>query len=49
MYYWGYGVDKDREKSRELYREAAKTNKNAELLLKELEDEIKAKNNADDP
>ncbi|CAH3110679.1 unnamed protein product [Porites lobata] len=49
MYYWGYGVDKDWEKSRELYREAAKTNKNAELLLKELEDEIKAKNNADDP
>ena len=49
MYYWGYGVDKDWGKSRELYREAAKTNKNAELLLKELEDEIKAKNNADDP
>lgn len=49
MYYWGYGVDKDWEKARELYREAAKTNKNAELLLKELEDEIKAKNNTDDP
>ena len=49
MYYWGYGVHKDWEKSRELYREAAKTNKNAELLLKELEDEIKVKNNTDDP
>jgi len=49
MYYWGYGVEKDWEKSRELYREAAKTNKNAELLLKELEDEMKGLDNTDDP
>ena len=49
MYYWGYGVDKDWEKSRALYREAAKTNKNAELLLQELEDEMKGQNNTDDP
>ena len=49
MYYWGYGVDKDWEKSKELYREAAKTNQNAQLLLQELEDEMKAKNNPDKP
>ncbi|XP_068679630.1 secretory immunoglobulin A-binding protein EsiB-like isoform X2 [Montipora foliosa] len=49
MYYWGYGVDKDWEKSKELYREAAKTNQNAQLLLQELEDEMKAKNNPDNP
>lgn len=49
MYYFGYGVDKNWEKSRELYREAAKENKNAELLLQELEDEMKNLNNTDDP
>ena len=47
MYYWGYGVDKNWEKSRELYQEAAKNNTNAQLLLQELEDELKAINNSD--
>ena len=47
MYYWGYGVDKNWEKSRELYKEAAKNNTNAQLLLQELEDELKAINNSD--
>jgi len=49
MYYFGYGVDKNWEKSRELYREAARENKNAELLLQELEDEMKNLNKTDDP
>ena len=50
MYYFGYGVDKDWEKSRELYKKAAaKKDKNAELLLKELEDEMKEQNKTDDP
>ncbi|KAJ7387163.1 hypothetical protein OS493_004129 [Desmophyllum pertusum] len=50
MYYYGYGVDKDWEKSRELYKKAAaKKDKNAELLLKELEDEMKEQNKTDDP
>lgn len=48
MYYFGYGVDKNWEKSRELYRDAAKENKNAELLLQELEDEMKNLNKTDD-
>ncbi|XP_044173737.1 secretory immunoglobulin A-binding protein EsiB-like isoform X3 [Acropora millepora] len=47
MYYWGYGVDKNWEKSRELYKEAAKNNTNAQLLLQELEDELRAINNSD--
>lgn len=49
MYYYGYGVDKNWEKARELYKEAAKENKNAELLLQELEDEMKDLDKTDDP
>jgi len=49
MYYYGYGVDKNWEKSRELYREAAKESKHGELLLQELEDEMKDLNKTDDP
>lgn len=49
MYYYGYGVDKNWEKARELYKEAAKENKNAELLLQELEDEMKNLDKTDDP
>ncbi len=49
MYYYGYGVDKNWEKARELYKQAAKENKNAELLLQELEDEMKNLDKTDDP
>lgn len=49
MYYYGYGVEKNWEKSRELYREAAKESKHGELLLQELEDEMKDLNKTDDP
>ena len=48
MYYFGYGVEKDWQKSRELYKVAAKTNKDAALLLQELEDELGEQKN-DDP
>lgn len=37
MYLNGLGVDKDVQKAKELYEMAAKTDKNAEILLKELE------------
>ena len=37
MYYNGLGVEKDLDKAKELYKLAAKTDKNAEILLKELE------------
>lgn len=37
MYYAGLGVAKDNEKAKEFYRMAADKDKNAELLLKELE------------
>lgn len=40
MYVNGMGVDKDIQKAKELYRMAAKTDKNAEILLKELESNI---------
>lgn len=40
MYYNGLGVEKDLQKAKELYGKAAKTNKNAQLLLQELENEI---------
>lgn len=43
MYYGGFGVAKDDEKAKELYRMAASEDKNAELLLKELEMEQKEK------
>ena len=49
MYYYGYGVEKNWEKARELYREAAKESKHGELLLQELEDEMKNLNKTDDP
>ena len=49
MYYFGYGVEKDWEKSRQLYKEAAKNNQHAELLLQELEHEMKSLDKTDDP
>lgn len=39
MYYNGLGVEKDWNRAKELYRKAAMTNKNAEALLKELEED----------
>ena len=36
-------------RNHESFREAAKENKNAELLLQELEDEMKNLNKTDDP
>ena len=40
MYYNGIGVERDISKAKELYSQAAKTNKNAQLLLQELEEEM---------
>ena len=37
MYYGGLGVEKDIEKAKQFYKMAANEDKNAELLLKELE------------
>ena len=37
MYYSGLGVSKSRQKAKELYRQAADSDKNAKLLLKEVE------------
>ena len=44
MYYNGLGVEKDWNRARELYRQAAMTNKNAEALLKELEEDERKMN-----
>lgn len=41
MYYNGLGLPKSRAKAKELYREAADSDQNAKLLLKELELEEK--------
>lgn len=49
MYYFGYGVEKNWEKSRQLYKEAAKSNQHAELLLQELEHEMENLDKNDDP
>ena len=49
MYYFGYGVEKNWEKSRQLYKEVAKSNQHAELLLQELEHEIENLDKNDDP
>ena len=38
MYFTGFGVPEDWKKAKELYQKAAKTNRNARLLLQELED-----------
>ena len=38
MYFTGFGVPENWEKAKELYQMAAKENKNAQLLLQELED-----------
>ena len=38
MYFTGFGVPEDWKKAKELYQLAAKDNKNAQLLLEELED-----------
>ena len=43
MYYNGLGVEKDLEKAKELYSQAAPSNKQAQLLLEELQDEMAAK------
>ena len=37
MYYQGLGVERDVEKARQFYQTAAPTNRNARLLLEELE------------
>jgi len=37
MYYNGLGVPKSRQKAKELYRKAAESDKNAKLLLEEIE------------
>lgn len=37
MYYSGMGVPKDEEKAKQFYRMAAEKDKNAQLLLDELE------------
>ena len=37
MYYSGLGVSKSRQKAKELYRQAADSDKNAKLLLEEVE------------
>lgn len=37
MYYGGLGVSKSRQKAKELYRQAADSDKNAKLLLEEVE------------
>lgn len=39
MYYNGIGVQKDWNKAKEWYRQAAPTNKNAAALLKEVEED----------
>ena len=38
MYFTGFGVPENWKKAKELYQMAAKVNKNAQLLLQELED-----------
>ena len=38
MYFTGFGVPEDWKRAKELYQLAAKDNKNAQLLLQELED-----------
>ena len=38
MYFTGFGVPEDWKKAKELYQKAAKGNRNAQLLLQELED-----------
>ena len=38
MYFTGFGVPEDWKKAKELYQMAAKENRNAQLLLQELED-----------
>ena len=40
MYYNGLGVEKDWERAKELYSKAAPNNKQAHLLLEELQDEM---------
>ena len=37
MYYNGLGVPKDKNKAKELYKQAAVSDKNAKVLLEELE------------
>lgn len=39
MYYNGLGVEKDWNRAKELYRQAAPTNQNAAALLKEVEED----------
>ena len=39
MYYNGLGIEKDWNRAKELYRQAAPTNKNAAALLKEIEED----------
>ena len=39
MYYNGLGVEKDWDRAKELYRQAAPTNQNAAALLKEVEED----------
>ena len=39
MYYNGFGVEKDWNRAKELYRQAAPTNQNAAALLKEVEED----------
>lgn len=48
MYYNGMGVEKDVEKAKEMYKMAAVEDKNAKVLLEELEmEEQKMKENSD--
>ena len=45
MYYQGLGVERDVEKAKRLYQKAAPTNRNARLLLEEIEmEEQQSKN-----
>ena len=41
MYYNGLGVERSRQRARELYQLAANSDDNARLLLEELEQEMK--------
>ena len=44
MYYNGFGVEKDWNKAKELYKTASLTNTNAAALLREVEEEERKMN-----